>query len=109
MFQISEVVITINDNGQTFIIAKLLFNDEDRIYWHKKPISAGLHMTLVNCEDPEIFNLPMILAQITNQLNAKLNGKFIKIADKNGEADLEFGRSGQSWRIRAGEKIELTK
>jgi hypothetical protein len=29
----------------------------------------------------------------------------IKIAEKNSVADLEFGLSGASWRIRAGERV----
>ena len=29
----------------------------------------------------------------------------IKIAAKNGVADLEFGISGQPWKIRSGHKI----
>ena len=33
----------------------------------------------------------------------------IKIAAKNGVADLEFGISGQPWKIRSGHKIEFKK
>ena len=39
--------------------------------------------------------------------NVKSDPKLIKIAHKNGMADLEFGISGSSWRMRAGEKIEI--
>ena len=100
-FEISEVVLTKGANGTSFIIAKLLFEGNERIL-DNRPISAGLHMTLVNFDDSilasnEICNL------VINEMNLAFKGKMIKIAQKNGIADLEFGLSGSSWRIRAGE------
>lgn len=70
-----------------------------------KPISAGLHMTLVNFDNSiqisnEIGNL------LLNKINLAIKDKMIKIAKKNGMADLEFGISGSSWRIRAGERVQ---
>lgn len=104
-FKISEVVLTKSGTGSSFIIAKLLFNGHENIYKDNKPISAGLHMTLVNSdgsilEGDEIGNL--LIADI----NKYLKGKFVKIATRNGIADLEFGMSGSSWRIRAEERIK---
>ncbi len=106
-FKISEIVIIKNDKGPSFIMAKLLFNTHENIYLGNKPISAGLHMTLVNCADNSILSDPIKMDKLTKKLNERLKGKLIKIASKNGVADLEFGISGQPWRIRAGQKIEL--
>ena len=108
-FKISEIVITKNDKGPSFIIAKLVFNNHENIYLKGKPISAGLHMTLVNCEDSSILSDPMVVDKLTKKLSEGLKGKFIKISAKNGVADLEFGMSGQPWRIRSGQKIEFKK
>lgn len=106
-FKISQIVITKNDKGPSFIMAKLLFDNHESIHLSDESISAGLHMALVNCEDPSILEDPVIVERLTKKLNERLKGKFIKIADKNGIADLEFGASGQPWRIRAGKMIEF--
>ena len=108
-FKISEIVVSKNDKGPSFIMAKLLFNNGKNIYLGDKPISAGLHITLVNCKDSSILEDPVVVVKLTKKLNEDLKGKFIKIAAKNNVADLEFGVSGQPWRIRAGQKIELKK
>lgn len=108
-FKISEIVIVKNDKSPSFIMAKLLFNNHENIYLGEKPISAGLHVTLVNCDDSSILQDPVVVDKLTKKLNDHLKGKFIKIAAKQGVADLEFGRSGELWRIRAGQKIELQK
>ena len=105
--KISEIVLTKNDRGPSFIMAKLLFNEQETLYSGGKPISAGLHMALINCADSSILSDPMISNKLVKKLNQQLQGKMIKIAERNGLADLEFGLSGQSWRLRAGEKIEL--
>ena len=106
-FKISEIVVTKNDKSPSFIMAKLVFNNHENIYLGDKPISAGLHMTLVNCEDSSILEDPVIVDKLTKKLNEDLKGKFIKIAVKNGVADLEFGMSGEAWRVRAGQKIPI--
>lgn len=108
-FKISEIVITKSDQGPSFIMAKLLFNNQENIHMGKKPISAGLHMTLVNCADSSILSNSITIDKLTKKLNKHLKGKLIKIASKNGIADLEFGMSGQPWRIRAGQKIKFEK
>ena len=108
-FKISEIVMTKNDKSPSFIMAKLLFNNNENIYLGDKPISAGLHLTLVNCEDPSILSDPVVADKLIKKLEESLKGKFIKIAVKNGVADLEFGISGQRERIRAGQKIEFKK
>ena len=66
-------------------------------------------MTLVNCEDSSILSDLMVVDKLTKTLNEGLKNKFIKIAAKNGVADLEFGISEHPWRIRSGQKIELKK
>lgn len=108
-FEISEIVMTKNDKGPSFITAKLLFHHDENIYLGDKPISAGLHLTLVNCEDPSILSDSTKVDKLIKKLEECLKGKFIKIAAKNGVADLEFGMSGQRERIRAGQKIEFKK
>lgn len=104
-FKISEVVLTKSSTGNSFIIANLLFEDRPNLFMNNKPISAGLHMTLVNFDNSiqisnEIGNL------LVNKINLAIKDKMIKIAKKNGMADLEFGISGSSWRIRAGERVQ---
>ena len=88
-------------------MAKLVFNNHENIYLNGKPISAGLHMTLVNCQDSFILEDRLVVDKLTKKLNAALKGKFIKIAAKKAIADLEFGISKQPWRIRSGQKIDF--
>ncbi len=107
-FKIFKIVAHKYQNSTTFS-AQLLFNDKENIYFNSNPISAGLHMTLIQCQDPSIFENDILIDQILEYLNQHLQGKLIKIAPKNGIADLEFGISGTTWRIRAGQKIELNK
>lgn len=104
-FKISEVVLTKSGTGSSFIIAKLLFDGHENIYKDNNPISAGLHMTLVNSDD-SILEVNDIGNLLISDINKYLKGKFVKIAERNGIADLEFGMSGSSWRIRAEERIQ---
>lgn len=108
-FKISEILLTTSDGGSSFIMAKLLLNDRENIYLDNRAISAGLHMALINCENCLRIVDPIAMREVAMRLNEELKGKFIKIADRNGVADLEFGLSGQPWRLRAGEKIQLPK
>jgi len=104
-FKISEVVL--NENGtSSFISAKLLFDEKTRLYKDNKPISATLHLTLVNCSDSSLLAIRDISEPLIKALNKDLKGKMIKVAAKNGIADLEFGLSGSAWRIRAEERVE---
>jgi hypothetical protein len=105
IFKIEEVTVYENEKNVTFS-AILTFKNHKNIYFDGKPISAGLHLTLIQCFDSSIFN-KRTMHQCLDILNQRLKGKFIKIAAKNGVADLEFGMSGQPWRIRAGQKFEL--
>lgn len=104
-FKISEVVLTKSGTGSSFIIAKLLFDGHENIYKDTKPISAGLHMTLVNSDD-SILEADEIGHLLIADINRYLKDKFVKIAKRNGVADLEFGMSGSSWRIRTEERIK---
>jgi hypothetical protein len=111
-FKISEIIFTKSDNGPAFIMAKLLFNEHDVIYKkafnsEKQPISAGLHMALVNCEGHSIFSDSCVIKSIIKKLNKELSGKTIQVAVRQEIIDLEFGLSGQPWRIRAGKRMEL--
>lgn len=104
-FQISEIILTKNDTN-SFIIAELLFEERKNIYKNDKPISAGLHLTLANCNDNVLLENDEISLPLIQALNEELKGKMVKIACKNGVSDLEFGLSGASWRIRAQERVE---
>lgn len=104
-FKISEVVL--NENGtSSFISAKLLFDERTRLYKDHKPISATLHLTLVNCCDSSLLASRDISEPLIKALNKELKGKLVKVAARNGVADLEFGISGSPWRLRAEERVE---
>lgn len=105
-FNISEIVLTQTQGGPSFIMAKLLFEGHETIYKGDAPVSAGLHMTLVNCVDDSILGDKQQRALLIEKLNNALKGKTIKIAEKNGVADLEFGISGVPGRLRAGERVK---
>lgn len=102
-FTISEVILTKSESGPTFIIAELLFDGRKNIYKGNKPISAGLHMALVNCNDSSLLASETISDPLIQSLNKALKDKMIKVATQHGVADLEFGISGSSLRMRAGE------
>ncbi len=106
-FKIEEIKVYENEKSITFS-AILSFENQKNIDLDGKSISAGLHLTLIQCFDTSIFNKRTV-HQSLDMLNQRFKGKFIKIADKNGMADLEFGISGESWRIRTGQRIELKK
>lgn len=104
-FQIEEVFLGNSEKGPFCVIAKLLFERKERIFKGDKAVSAGLHITLVNFNDKSIFT-DVELDRLIRRLNAEFQGQQIKIAYRNGMADLEFGVSGSPWRIRGGERIE---
>jgi hypothetical protein len=104
-FQISEVILTKTSDGPSFIMAKLLLNEHENIYLGAKPISAGLHMTLINCTDDSILGDASTRTKLIRKLNNELKGKMIKISTKHRAVDLEFGISGELWRVRAGKVI----
>ncbi len=103
-FKISQVVLTTSPTGTSFIIAELLFDDRKNIYEGDNPISAGLHMALVISVDDSILSKEEFSGPLILKLNNALKDKMLKVATKNHVADLEFGMSGSSWRIRAGER-----
>ena len=106
-FKISEIILTNSSTGRVFIQAKLRLNERENIYKGNKAISGGLHMTLVNCEDNSLFLNSDIGKKLIEKLNKALRGQTIKIGTKDGIVDLEFGLSGQPWRIRAGKRVEF--
>lgn len=108
-FKISEIILVKNDKGPSFIMANLLHNNHNTIDLGQIPISAGLHLTLVNCEDSNIFADSSKMDFLIESLNNNLQGKYLKVALRNGEADLEFGISGQPWRLRAGKRIDFSR
>ena len=99
-FQISDIQLVSNDAG-IFIFAKLEFNNQDEIQnYHGNPISGNfLHMTLAMI-DPSMTEEIEKIQVVVSILKDTLPGKTIKIGNKNGYADLEFGISGSSVRLR---------
>ena len=83
------------------IIAKLRFEGRDiLINKNGNPISGqGLHLTLAIVDSsmlPEAEKINLVVLK----LKEKLSGKMIKIGNRNGLADLEFGISGSPDRVR---------
>jgi hypothetical protein len=98
--EISDIVFWKSSISQV-IVAKLLFNDRDKIVNEQgKPVSGkSLHMTLLNVDSSVVIEKKKI-EEIITKLKEKLLGKMIKIGERNGLADLEFGISGSSHRVR---------
>lgn len=98
-FEISDIVFWTSQVSNV-IVAKLLFNGREEIVNAQgNPVSGGsLHMTLLNV-DSSVTSKEKI-EQLVARLKEKLIGKMIKIGERNGQADLEFGVSGSSNRIR---------
>ena len=63
----------------------------------------------MNFIDKSIFTNDDALDQLVKRLNDAFQGQQIKIANKNGMADLEFGISGSLWRIRAGKLTDIAE
>lgn len=103
-FKISEVVLTTSITGTSFIMANLLFEGHECIFMDNKPISAGLHMTLVNFDNSLLPSDE--INRLVKEINLAIKDKMIKVSSRNGIPDLEFGLSGSSWRIRAGEHTQ---
>lgn len=109
-YEISEVVLMKGNTGN-LILAKLLVNGKDEIVNAKGNSVSGnfLHISLARIEPSALSNQEdeekMRIAAL--RLNQILSGKSIKIACKNGQADLEFGISGSSpqERVRPACKI----
>lgn len=102
-FIISEVVLATSTTDTSFIMAKLLFEGRERIFMDNKPISAGLHMTLVNFDNSILTSDE--INRLVKEIDLSIKDKMINVSSRNGIPDLEFGISGSSWRIRAGEYI----
>jgi hypothetical protein len=62
-------------------------------------------MTLINCTDDSILGDASTRTKLIRKLNNELKGKMIKISTKHRAVDLEFGISGELWRVRAGKVI----
>lgn len=98
-FQISDVELIKNSTGG-FILAKLKLNGKDEIQNNEgSPISGDfLHLTLAMI-DPSISEVEKIQS-VVSELKTALVWKIVKIGNKNGCPDLEFGLSGTSARVR---------
>lgn len=81
-FQISEIVLGNREKGPLCSVAKLLFHGRDHIFLGDEPISAGLHMTLINFEDKSLFTNEDVLDLLIKRLNEAFQGKQIKIAER---------------------------
>lgn len=100
MLEISDVVFWTSPISNV-VVAKLLLNGKDEIINEQgNPVSGkSLHMTLLNL-DSSVASQKEKIEQIVTKLRKKLLGKRVKIGERNGIADLEFGISGSSNRIR---------
>lgn len=58
-----------------------------------------LHMTLINVDSSVVSETERI-DLVVERLHKQLQGRKIKIASKHGQADLEFGISGSTERVR---------
>lgn len=99
-FKIDDVVF-FSGKTATAIVVKLLFEDKDYIFnKNGKPISGNfLHIGLV-VADPSVAGEKEKFEAITSILKKKLLGKYVKVGNINGQADLEFGVSGTKERLR---------
>lgn len=99
-FKISDVVFVRGKTGNC-IIAKLLFEEKDEIVNEKgHPISGNfLHVTLANIH-PSAMAEEEKLISVVYKLKEKFLDKMIKIGERHGQADLEFGVSGSKERVR---------
>lgn len=99
MFKITEIELISNQSG-SFILAKLQINGVDEIQNAKgNPISPDfLHITLAMIES-SITEIEKI-EEVISELKIELVGKMVKVGNRNGVSDLEFGMSGLADRIR---------
>lgn len=100
IFTISHIEFVKGTTGNA-IIAKLLFQGKSEISnTYGNPVSGNfLHMTLVNVDASTLFETEKI-KNIVAILQEQLAEKTIKIGNKNGQIDLEFGQSGSPQRVR---------
>lgn len=98
--RVSDVQLISNEAG-SFIIANLKLDDRDEILNDQGlPVSGDfLHLTLAVI-DPSIPSRVDKIRPIVSELKEALTGKMVKIGNKNGYADLEFGLSGSGTRVR---------
>lgn len=98
-FEISHVEF-ISGSAGSLIVARLIVNGKDEFITHQdQPISGNfLHISLVNVDPTVLFHKEdeKKIHQATQILDKLLSGKSVKIAEKNGLADLEFGISGST-------------
>jgi hypothetical protein len=99
-FEISDIKYVMGKTGNC-VVAELLFEGKKEIQnKNGKPISGDfLHMTLVNV-DFSILTETVKINDVVLKLKQELLGKKIKIGNRKGVADLEFGISGSKERIR---------
>jgi hypothetical protein len=83
------------------IVSKLQFEGKEEIMNAEgHSISCNfLHVTLANI-DASVASESDKIQLIVSDLKEKLSGKWLKIGNRNGQADLEFGISGSKDRVR---------
>jgi len=99
-FQIVDVVFISGKTGSA-IVAKLQLDGQDEISNNQgKPISGNfLHVSLAVIDASMTSEMEKIQL-VASALKDNLSGKMVKIGNRNGQADLEFGVSGSVDRIR---------
>ena len=99
-FQIVDVVFISGKTGSG-VVAKLQLDGQDEISNNQgHPISGNfLHLTLAMIDASMTSEMEKIQL-VASALKENLSGKMVKIGNRNGQADLEFGVSGSVDRIR---------
>ncbi len=99
-FQVVDVVFISGKTGSG-IVAKLQLDGQDEISNNQgNPISGSfLHVSLAMIDASMTSEMEKIQL-VASALKDNLSGKMVKIGNRNGLADLEFGISGSADRIR---------
>lgn len=104
---IADVVFMKGGTGSC-IIAKLLLNGKDEILnQNGHPVSGNfLHLTLASLHPSALSTVEdeTSIDRVVLILKEALRGKSVKIADVNGQADIEFGISGSTPKERVRPK-----
>ena len=107
-FEISGVEFIV---GKTWsvIVAKLLVHGRGEfVNKYGQPVSGNfLHMTLVTI-DPSAAHETEKIEHVVSKLQETLSGKILRIGNRQGQADLEFGLHGSAQRVRPSDERQTT-
>ena len=107
-FVINDVVLFKEATGGGVISAQLLLNGKEEILNQKgHPVSGNfLHLTLASLHPSALSTVEdeASIDRVVLILKEALRGKSVKIADVNGQADIELGVSGSTPKERVRPK-----